>query len=207
MSKRLEDNLALAAGPARWAVETWALALGVVTVQQLAAAQPNPKLEQKPAQKPLQQAPAGQPRVVTPVAPPVIVARRPTPVRSRTIMLTICLVLAGSGAVVTAIWHRPSFSHARREPLQISSTKVDLQGRLPAQVTVSAVRPELQQGASSDERAGRRADWVANRRAYQRSSRQGRSGASPPITDEEVAIARGALLPQPPWVAAESAPQ
>src|SRR5262245_796802 len=59
-SKRLEDNLALAVGPARWAVETWALALGVVTSQQIAAAAPPPKSK---AQPPV-------------VPPPVVVARQ-----------------------------------------------------------------------------------------------------------------------------------
>jgi hypothetical protein len=216
-SRRLEDNLALAAEPARWAVETWALALGVVTAQQLAAAQPKPKPAQqpppKPAQRPIPQAPAvqspaGQPRVVPPpVAPPVMMLQRPTQARRRAIMLTICLVLAGSGAGVAAIWNRPAFSQPRHDSLQIRSTHADFQVRLPVQVAVSAVPPESQQPpVQTSEPAGALTGALTGAAVAKSAGARAASGASPPITEEEVAIARGALLPQPPWIAAESAP-
>src|SRR5262245_34519059 len=49
LTKRLEDNLGLSGEAARWAVESWALALGVVTPQQLAAAPQQALSKAKPA--------------------------------------------------------------------------------------------------------------------------------------------------------------
>lgn len=93
LARRLEDNLALAAGPARWAVESWALALGVVTAKQLAAAPPK------------------QPRAAQVVPPPVIV--RTAPIGSRASIVRIAalaavLVCVATGVVVAVSWKAPA---------------------------------------------------------------------------------------------------
>jgi DNA-binding beta-propeller fold protein YncE len=56
LTKRLEDNLGLAPEPARWAVESWALALGVVSEAELRASRP---AAPKPASSKAPTAPKG----------------------------------------------------------------------------------------------------------------------------------------------------
>src|SRR5262245_53622228 len=98
-SKRLEDNLALAEGPARWAVESWALALGVVTPQQLAAASKQSKAS---PHKPV-------------VPPPVVVARRQPSSRARAVALTLVLVPVAPGFGLALTRNRPRTSSPRLE--------------------------------------------------------------------------------------------
>jgi len=179
-SKRLEDNLALAEVPARWAVETWALALGVVTAQQLAAAQPPQKASQQP-----------KPAVAL---PPVIVARRQPATRSRAIVLTFCLILAGSGVVLAVSLSRPSPQQPTRQPAQVGSastavspassdaTPIEIRTE-PATAQAHAVSTEVAEAPQPVARAS-----------------QSHSG----ITDEEAAIVRGALFPTLRKVAADS---
>lgn len=97
LTKRLEDNLGLSADAARWSVESWAVALGVVTLQQLAAA--------RPPQSPTRAKPA-----VKPVVPPPIVvhkhasAPRKPARRGWLIALSLAVLILAPGAGVGLAW-------------------------------------------------------------------------------------------------------
>ncbi len=65
LSRRLEDHLSLKPEAAVWAVETWALVLGVIEHPQPVAPTPAPS-----APAPMTPQPAARPRVRTPPAPP-----------------------------------------------------------------------------------------------------------------------------------------
>jgi hypothetical protein len=176
-SKRLEDNLALAEGPAQWAVESWALALKVVTPQELAAASKQ-----------------HQPKPQPPVAPPpVVIARRQPSVHTRAIALTLCLVLVGTGVVLAFAWNRPAQIQRPQSPsivraiataLPAATAKVRSESAAsPATVVPEASSTHLTESAAPGARP---------------------SPSFSPITDDEVAIVRGALFPSPPKVAADS---
>jgi hypothetical protein len=96
LTKRLEENLALAEEPARWAVESWALALGVVTPKQLAAARPR-----KP--KPPAIAPPAPPPVIHPPA----VRREPSQWR-RTVVVAASLAITVTAAGAGLAWNWPA---------------------------------------------------------------------------------------------------
>jgi len=180
-SKRLEDNLAIAAGPARWAVETWALALGVVTANQLKAAQPPH---------------ATNPHPKSPVVPPpVIVARRQPATRSRAILLTVCLFLAGSGVVLAVSFSRPAPPDATDPQARITG----------APKSVCQARSEAQPTENQLERVTGRPPVVTEAheaQATQHAPRASKTTSS--ITDEEVAVVRGVLFPTLPKVAADA---
>ncbi len=96
LTKRLEENLALAEVPARWAVESWALALGVVTPKQLAAAGPR-----KP--KP----PAASPVVPPPVIQPPAARSEPGSYGRAIVWASSLLVIATATAAGLA-WNWPA---------------------------------------------------------------------------------------------------
>ena len=90
LAKRLEDNLGLAKEPARWAVESWALALGVATEQQLTAARPRTAS-------------------AAVVPPPVVLHRSPRSLASRLriVAVALSLVAIATGSGIAFSWSSP----------------------------------------------------------------------------------------------------
>lgn len=85
LSKRLEEHLALTEAAAHWAVETWALALGVVTDAELEELERRrveasaPTTTQAAGRQPEQRPPQQQPRPTTQAPPPPSVSPPPRP--------------------------------------------------------------------------------------------------------------------------------
>jgi hypothetical protein len=115
LSKRLEDNLALAPEAARWGVESWALALGALSANQLAAVQvmrknspPAPPTVQPPpvvARRAVVARPARPGAGPSPVKPPPVIVspvikRRPRLISQIVVAAVLLILVAGVGMTV-----------------------------------------------------------------------------------------------------------
>jgi hypothetical protein len=170
LTKRLEQNLALAEEPARWAVESWALALGVVTPKQLAAAQPR---------KPKPQAAA------PPVPPPVIrpPAARAEPGRRRLLVMASALVLVATVSGAGLAWKWPQVRGLLSAPNQPATPAA-------AGVTAGAANQDLPQSVQLHPASTQSPAGDERRPALSATSEP------PPLSEEELEIVRGAERPQ-----------
>ncbi|HZN34666.1 MAG TPA: hypothetical protein VFB80_12650 [Pirellulaceae bacterium] len=135
LTKRLEENLGLSAEAARWAVESWALALGVVKPQQLAAARP-----QKP--------PA--PAVAKQVAAPPVIVKRPanaiaplkSPRRGWLIALSLAALVLAPGAGVGLAWSSGAMRGMRSRTSEALPQRQAVEATTPAAMSVESSSPE-----------------------------------------------------------------
>jgi hypothetical protein len=133
LARRLEDNLALAEEPARWAVESWALALGVATPQQMAAARPK-KRQRDAAVKP----------------PPVVAssangaATHTVTSRGRGVAIAFSMLLILSGTGLGLAWNSSLVRDVR------SHIGWPARAATPAVPTVAAESPQLEASIASE---------------------------------------------------------
>jgi hypothetical protein len=196
-TKRLEDNLALAAGPARWAVESWAVALGAVTREQLA---PAPKAASSGRGAP---GAVQNPKAVTShrtpknVAPPPVITLPPKlappkrlPRPGRVLALAVLLLMLLPGAVVGLAWSFPTVRELRRGKMSRPS--------VPVVSTAAADGESLELLSPPDEPESVE---MLDRQPVAAAPLLGELSA--PISAEEEAVVRGALRAEPPKVAAD----
>jgi hypothetical protein len=112
LTKRLEDNRALAPDAARWAVESWALALQLLSPQQIET------LRLKPA-APLVPPPVVQPPIAQ---PPRVILRTTVNRRRRLVAVGGIALVAASVLAVATTWH-PSTRAQVEQPRQAVSAK------------------------------------------------------------------------------------
>jgi hypothetical protein len=217
LTKRLEDNLALAEMPARWAVESWAVALGAATREQIVASRPkaatsvrgaagaiqNPKAvtshrtPKAGTPKPAPAKPAAKPVAARTVAPPPVIAPPPKAApprrfvrRGHVIALAVLLLMLLPGAVVGWSWNASAVREFRSGKAKGLSRPVAASATSISKAIVSLSSPDEAEVVESWEGGTIPAAPPAGE-------------LSAPISAEEEAIVRGALRVEVPKAAAD----